>query len=145
MATKRNRPQPGIDTSYDGVDISGPDLSPKHDAVLDALLAGWSQKKAAEAGHVSEFTVCRWVKGHDAFRAEYVRRRRAVAAGQDELLRDLRSIALLQLRDLLTFGNTAHRLKAIEIVLSATADLPPLADDTEYVPQPLPVDPVFGY
>ncbi len=97
----------------------------QQEAVLLALLAGKTQKEAAEAAGVAPETVSRWMKRDAVFVATLNARRKDLWDAHREKLRALVGEAVAVMGDLLKSKNERVRLQAAMSILRTASDLTP--------------------
>ena len=94
-------------------------LTPAQIRALNALVAGQSVSKAAQAAEVDRTTVHRWLKEDPQFAAEHNAARLEMAETVQSGIRELADEAIATLRDLMGPNTPANvRLKVVQMVLS---------------------------
>lgn len=96
-------------------------LSPQQEAAMLHLLAGKSQREAAEVAEVTESTVSRWCNHDAAFIAELNKRRAGLWDTHADKLRSLAGRAVDTLEGLLDAGDEKTRLAAATAILKSVA------------------------
>lgn len=107
-------------------------LTGPQEAAILLLLAGKSQKQAAQEAGVAEETVSRWLNGDPIFVAELNRRKRELWEANRDRLRALHSKAVDVIEELLEAEDGATRLRAAVAILKNQA-LPSGPTDPEMV------------
>jgi len=92
-------------------------LSSQQEAVIVSLLAGKTQKDAAEAAGVSAETVSRWMHSDALFVATLNARRQELWDMNSAALRDLAKEATAVLKDLLDSPDDRVRLRSVLAIL----------------------------
>jgi len=100
-------------------------ITPQQETVILELIAGKTQKEAAEAAGVAPETVSRWIKRNPVFVAALNARRKDLWDAHREKLRAQVRDAVDVMGDLLKSNNERVRLQAATAILRTASDLAP--------------------
>lgn len=116
------------------------ELSDQQLTAITHMVAGCTQREAAERAGVDEATVSRWKHNDETFRAAYEQRRRAVWKAHGRKLRALAGEALDVLSDAMQSDDESTRLQAAKFILGAID----LADLQAAEPTRSPLDDIMA-
>ena len=105
-------------------------ITTQQEAVILALLAGSTQKEAAEAAGVAPETVSRWVNNDAVFIAEMNSRRQDLWRAHRDALRGLVAQAVEVVGDLLESPSERVRLQSATAILRTARDITPSGPTT---------------